>query len=302
MKKVLCLLLASVVALMVAGCSGSNTSTTSISNTNQTSETTVDSSSDIKYADESFITDTSKALETGWKKADELQFDDMDVYDDNFADAALEMMSAESDVIAKYRTATFKDKNLQELATNYLDALEDIKNALSESDTDPMNALLKTESPYNERSAVIKTLTEEYGLTVSDKYESDLSEIIKSATEDTLPVSEHEETGSGTFYVTTPSGTSEDGNVPILYFGEDDFLVSIGMEAWDFDGSRLTYIYLNGKEIETEQLADTQSSIGLEQGDIQEGENTVVAVQYDNDDPSGEIVTYKTASFEVRMK
>lgn len=130
MKKVLCLLLASVVALMVAGCSGSNTSTTSISNTNQTSETTVDSSSDIKYADESFITDTSKALETGWKKADELQFDDMDVYDDNFADAALEMMSAESDVIAKYRTATFKDKNLQELATNYLDALEDIKNAL----------------------------------------------------------------------------------------------------------------------------------------------------------------------------
>ena len=87
-----------------------------------------------------------------------------------------------------------------------------------------------------------------------------------------------------------------------LYFGEDDFLVSIGMEAWDFDGSRLTYIYLNGKEIETDQLADTQSSIGLEQGDIQEGENTVVAVQYDNDDPSGEIVTYKTASFEVRMK
>ena len=294
MKKVLCLLLASVVALMVAGCSGSNT--------NQTSETTVDSSSDIKYADESFITDTSKALETGWKKADELQFDDMDVYDDNFADAALEMMSAESDVIAKYRTATFKDENLQELATNYLDALEDIKNALSESDTDPMNALLKTESPYYERSAVIKTLTEEYGLTVSEKYESDLSEIIKSATEDTLPVSEHEETGNGTFYVTTPSGTSEDGNVPILYFGEDDFLVSIGMEAWDFDGSKLTYIYLNGKELETKQLADTQSSIGLEQDDIQEGENTVVAVQYDNDDPSGEIVTYKTATFEVRMK
>lgn len=128
------------------------------------------------------------------------------------------------------------------------------------------------------------------------------SDTPEPAPADTLPVSEHEETGNGTFYVTTPSGTSEDGNVPILYFGEDDFLVSIGMEAWDFDGSKLTYIYLNGKEIETDQLADTQSSIGIEQDDIQEGENTVVAVQYDNDDPSGEIVTYKTATFEVRMK
>ena len=47
------------------------------------------------------------------------------------------------------------------------------------------------------------------------------SDTPEPAPADTLPVSEHEETGSGTFYVTTPSGTSEDGNVPILYIEEE---------------------------------------------------------------------------------
>ena len=56
------------------------------------------------------------------------------------------------------------------------------------------------------------------------------------------------------------------------------------------------------KETSKEQLAETQTGIDLEGDALKVGTHKVEVVQYDNDDPSGTVITYKTASYEVKNK
>ena len=119
---------------------------------------------------------------------------------------------------------------------------------------------------------------------------------------ETIPEGDYSDIGSGTMYVSTPAGTSEDGNVPVLYVDDDTFYESIGLDAWDFDGSKLSYIYINGILKDTEQLADTQTYIELEGNDLKPGIYKVEVLQFDGDTSTGTVVTYKTASFEIKSR
>lgn len=117
-----------------------------------------------------------------------------------------------------------------------------------------------------------------------------------------LPEDDYIETGNGTMYISLPGGTSENDEVPVLFVGEDDLLIQIGLDAWEMDGSKLSYIYVDGMLHAKEQLADTQTSIDLLEDDLNVGIHKVEVVQYDNDQPDGEMVTYKVASYEVKSK
>ena len=117
-----------------------------------------------------------------------------------------------------------------------------------------------------------------------------------------LPEGDYSDMGNGTMYIKTAGGSSEDGNVPVIYAADDLLLEQIGLEAWGFDGSILSYIYVDGMEISKEQLADTQTSIDLQGDNLKEGIHKVEVVQYENDDPSGTMLTYKMASYEIKAK
>ena len=113
---------------------------------------------------------------------------------------------------------------------------------------------------------------------------------------------DYEDMGDGTMYIACASGTSEDGNVPVLFEAADTILDQIGLDSTGMDGSHLSYIYVDGKETAKEQLADSQISLDLQGDALKVGIHKVEVVQYDNDDPSGTVITYKTASFEAKNK
>lgn len=113
---------------------------------------------------------------------------------------------------------------------------------------------------------------------------------------------DYEEMGDGTAYIACASGTSQDGNIPVLFESTDTILEQIEIDSEKMDGSHLSYIYIDGKETAKEQLADSQVSLDLQGDALKEGVHKVEVVQYDTDDPSGTVITYKTASYEVKNK
>ena len=117
-----------------------------------------------------------------------------------------------------------------------------------------------------------------------------------------LPDGDYSDTGSGTMQIATPGGTSEDGNIPVLYVDQSTYLMQIGLDAWEFDGGKLSYIYLDGMLTSKEQLSDTQMSLDLSDDALSEGIHLIEVVQYDGDSTEGQIVTYKSASYEIKSK
>jgi ABC-type Fe3+-hydroxamate transport system substrate-binding protein len=119
---------------------------------------------------------------------------------------------------------------------------------------------------------------------------------------DGLASGDYTDTGKGTIVISTPSGTSENGNVPYFFCGDGPALIQMGIRVRDFDGSKLSYIYVDGKKDGKEQYADTDGSVILTGDLLSVGTHKVEVVQYDTDKPDGKIVTYKTASYEVKAK
>lgn len=116
-----------------------------------------------------------------------------------------------------------------------------------------------------------------------------------------FPEGDYPELGDGTAYISTSGGTSKDGNTPVIYVG-NEIMMQIGLNAWDFNGGALSFIYVDGVLIGKEQLANTQASITLGEAQLAEGIHTVEVVQYTNDEPESEMVTYKSMQYQVKEK
>lgn len=101
------------------------------------------------------------------------------------------------------------------------------------------------------------------------------------------------ETGDCTFYLTTPGGTSENGNVPQVVAGDAAFM-QIGYEIWDGDGTVCT-IYVDGMEYAKDNAGNVQSSINLQGESLAEGVHTVELVALDGD----EVKIYKSGQYEI---
>lgn len=117
----------------------------------------------------------------------------------------------------------------------------------------------------------------------------------------TAPV-EKTEVGQGTFYLENESGTTENGDPIVIYDGGDTQLLQIGITTSGFDGSKLTYVYVDGDLLTKEQFGDSQSTLDLESKHLKPGTHQVVLKQYENDDEKTDPVTVKFASYEVKAK
>lgn len=113
---------------------------------------------------------------------------------------------------------------------------------------------------------------------------------------------DYEDIGAGSIVISTPSGTSEDGNVPVLFYDDDMLLMQIELAANDFDGSKLSYVYVDGMGKDKGQFFDTRITINLEKGDLKVGTHKVEVAQYDTDKPDGNVVTYKVTQYEIKEK
>ncbi|MBR2682581.1 MAG: hypothetical protein IKE22_04850, partial [Atopobiaceae bacterium] len=124
-----------------------------------------------------------------------------------------------------------------------------------------------------------------------------------AAPERNLPIGEYQETGEGALYLINQSGTTQNGDEIVVYPNIDRMPYgSIGYELRDLDGSILTYIYLDGVQMEKQQIGiGFQGNFNLmEDWQVTPGEHIVEAVQYANNDPSGEIIFYRSEKYIVK--
>ena len=110
------------------------------------------------------------------------------------------------------------------------------------------------------------------------------------------------DTGKGTIETTSPSGNSKDGIVPFFYVDKDTSLEQVGFNAWGFDGTKLSYIFVDGVLNSKEQLADTQTSLNITGDALKVGKHKVEVAQYNTDKIGGKIITYKLGSYEIKSK
>lgn len=105
--------------------------------------------------------------------------------------------------------------------------------------------------------------------------------------------------GQGEMHISTAGGTSENGKIPKVLSRKDMILMQIGINAWGFDGSHISYVYIDDKLIGKYQLSDTQTSIDLTGSYLKKGTHRVSVVQFKNDKKTGEIITYKEAKYKI---
>ena len=133
-------------------------------------------------------------------------------------------------------------------------------------------------------------------------FEKDTGDTSAADTGKDLVDGNYSDMGDGTMYLSTVGGTTENDNVPVLFETSDTVLETIEIDTTGFDGSKLSYIYIDGMLNTKEQLGDSQSSISLEKDALAKGTHKVEVVQYDTNEPDGTMVTYKTASYEIHYK
>ena len=112
----------------------------------------------------------------------------------------------------------------------------------------------------------------------------------------------YSDTGEGTFLLVNSSGTTENGNVIVVYADADTTLMQIGYETSGINGGSLSHIYIDGMLSTKEQPGDSQGSLDLSGDSLSTGTHKVEVVQYEDDNTDGTVTMYKAASYDVKEK
>lgn len=156
--------------------------------------------------------------------------------------------------------------------------------------------------------ALLAACGEETGTTSTEKEEVEVvgTEETEQVEETVATESEHPfpsdvtAKGDATIMLSTPAGTTEEGNIPTLFVAEDDSVIQIGINYENFDGSKETFVYINEVFNVSEQVGErSQSSLNLSEDNLTPGDYTVTAVQFTDNDPSKEPINLTTAQFKI---
>ncbi len=105
--------------------------------------------------------------------------------------------------------------------------------------------------------------------------------------------------GEGKVKVITPDGTSENGNVPVVFIKKDTIIQQVEIELANFQGDKQTFVYVDKRFEETHQANElTQTTIALKKETLQPGIHTVTVIQYENNDSNGKVINFAEAKFE----
>ncbi|MGL5749930.1 MAG: hypothetical protein ACRCXT_05350 [Paraclostridium sp.] len=120
--------------------------------------------------------------------------------------------------------------------------------------------------------------------------------------ENLVPSGLNNEIGSGQFVISTISTKSQE-ETPVIFVDEFKSLAQLGFQSEGFDGSRCSYIYIDGELNTIENLGEMNSiTLTLGEENLIEGTHKVEVIQFDNDKTSGTPITYKISNYEVKNR
>lgn len=110
-----------------------------------------------------------------------------------------------------------------------------------------------------------------------------------------LPAGNYSDTGSGSI-----SLSNIDGGAPTIT-GTTNSTAYIVLKTENFDTNHTSYIYIDGMLAASTKLSDEQA-LQLQSSYLTTGTHKVEVIQYNNNNPSGSIITYKSASYQVNAQ
>ncbi|MDV9970949.1 hypothetical protein RHM95_19245, partial [Clostridioides difficile] len=125
-----------------------------------------DSKDESKGKDKQFIEDLGKGLKKRWDLASKEEAGTLNLEQN---EAYEKFVEVEMDAVSKYKDAEFDSPELGKLAKDYIKALEDSKEAIKYYSNDQLKFSELWEKPYNERSTILLTLVDKFGLKVDEK-------------------------------------------------------------------------------------------------------------------------------------
>ena len=134
-----------------------------------------------KFADEDFMKDMAKSLETRWA----LNEADANKSYTEGSEEQKELFSkwtkAELDIVQKYEDEKFENSKLKELAIQYINVLKTQEDAMKCVTVDYVKFSDIWQTNYDARTQIIAQLKNDYGLEVSKKYQSSLDDLLTNA-------------------------------------------------------------------------------------------------------------------------
>lgn len=107
--------------------------------------------------------------------------------------------------------------------------------------------------------------------------------------------------GEGKVKVITPDGTSENGNIPTVFIKKDTLIQQVELELSNFQSDKETFIFVNQMYTDRHQVTSTtQTTVQLKEKTLETGSHTITAVQYENNDPKGKVISFNQATFETK--
>lgn len=138
-----------------------------------------------QYADKAYIEDMSKGLQARWdlnsKDEQKEGYDEILIQSEEYKKMMLSYIDAELDVIEKYKEEKFEDSKLQELAIKYINLLNQHKEVCNYMTVDYEKYDEEFQPIYNERSNVIETMVNDYGMTVDEKHQGTLDDFLTNS-------------------------------------------------------------------------------------------------------------------------
>ncbi|MDR0298497.1 MAG: hypothetical protein LBI13_00160 [Streptococcaceae bacterium] len=110
--------------------------------------------------------------------------------------------------------------------------------------------------------------------------------------------------GEAKFNIQNASGNTANGEKIVILDSLDTSLLQIGYSAEGFDGTKLTYIYVDGIKSDKQQWGEnlSQGSVTLysDKGNLKIGTHKIEVVQYDTDKESGTITAFNSQEYTVK--
>ncbi|MCR5161656.1 MAG: hypothetical protein K6C06_07795 [Lachnospiraceae bacterium] len=150
----------------------------SVPETAASAETETAADASYYLNDQDFLANVQAGLEQRWSQVSSQ--DGKTLNTEDFRAYASSAVQAELDAVGELYFYSFEDENLGGLASSYCSALQDQLAGIAESES--QDTLQESElymNGYCLRVVILHTLKEQYGLSVSEKYESNLESAVK---------------------------------------------------------------------------------------------------------------------------
>ena len=111
------------------------------------------------------------------------------------------------------------------------------------------------------------------------------------------------ECGDGTFYIYFASGTSQGGNIPEVYVDKNFPFGYVDYCVYDVDNSVPIRVYIDGEQVDITYVGfKLQKSMSFSGSRMEEGIHVVEMVQFEENDTSEKVLTYRKAKYKVLYK